>query len=57
MKNFITQGREELVGLEAAQRAPSNEGDETYMEYDSTEGQPEGSNGSDPNPPSGIHKG
>jgi hypothetical protein len=57
MKNFITQGREELVGLEAAQRAPSNEGDEQYMEFDSTEGQPEGTNGSGSGPPSGIIKG
>jgi hypothetical protein len=56
MKTYITQGAEDLRAMVETDQ-PSNEGDEQYMEFDSTEGQPESSNGSGSGPPSGIIKG
>ena len=56
MKTFITQGTEDLRAMVETELADTA-GDEQYMEFDSTEGQPESSNGSGSGPPAGIHKG
>jgi hypothetical protein len=57
MKNFVTNGKEELLELESAQRNPEDPPDDRYMEFDSEiDPNTEESGGANGSSPRGIHQ-